>query len=123
MVRIWDARNGTLLHDLKPRRGQSTSDFFRAAVSPNGRLVAAMDASGPLASVWDMEHGERVAELRNRGADVARRAFSAVWWLAAAGGEEARVFEVRRWTQVQVIHGPVQSLAFDTRGQLVTGSS
>jgi WD40 repeat protein len=123
MVRIWDARNGTLLHDLKPRRDQAPSDFFRAAVSPDGRLVAATDASGSLASVWDMERGERVAELRNRGADVPRLAFSADGWLATTGGEEARVFDVRRWTQVQVIHGPVQSLAFDARSRLVTGSS
>ena len=123
MVRIWDARNGTLLHDLKPRRGQAPSDFSRAAVSPDGRLIAAMDAGGSLASVWDMERGERVAELRNRGANVPRIAFSADGWLATTGGDEARVFDVRRWTQVQVIHGPVQSLAFDARSRLVTGSS
>jgi WD40 repeat protein len=118
-----DARNGTLLHDLKPRRGQAPSDSFRAAVSPDGRLVAAMDASGSLASVWDIERGERIAELRNRGADVPRLAFSADGWLATTGGEEARVFDVRRWTQVRVIPGPVQSLAFDAQSRLVTGSS
>ncbi|HEX3760515.1 MAG TPA: protein kinase [Kofleriaceae bacterium] len=123
MVRIWNARNGTLLHDLKPRRGQAPSDFFRAAVSPDGRFIAAMDASGSLASVWDMEHGERIAELRNHGANVPRLAFSADGWLATTGGEEAHIFDVRHWTQVQVIHGPIQSLAFDARSRLVTGSS
>jgi WD40 repeat protein/serine/threonine protein kinase len=123
MVRIWDARGGTLLHDLKARHGQAPSDFFRSAVSPDGRLVAAMDASGSLASVWDMERGELVAALHNRAANVPRLAFSADGWLATTGGEDARIFDVRRWTQVGAIREPIRSLAFDAHSRLVTGSS
>jgi WD40 repeat protein/serine/threonine protein kinase len=123
MVRIWDARSGALLHDLKARRGQTPSDFFRAAISPDGRFVAAMDVGGSLASVWETEHGERVAELRNHGANIPRLAFSADGWLVTTGGEEARAFDVRTWKQVQSLRGPIRSLAFDARSRLVTGSS
>ena len=123
MVRIWDAQSGALLHDLKARRGQTPSDFFRGAISSDGRFVAAMNAGGSLASVWDTEHGALVAELRNQGANIPRLVFSVDGWLATTGGDEARIFDVRRWTQVGAIRGHIRSLAFDARGRLMTGSS
>jgi serine/threonine protein kinase/WD40 repeat protein len=123
MVRIWDARSGVLLHDLKAGRGQTPSDFYRGAVSSDGRFVAAMDAGGTLASVWDVELGTLVARLHNQGGDFPNLAFGADGWLATTAGEEARVFEARGWTQVGSIHGPVRSLAFGARGRMMTGSS
>jgi serine/threonine protein kinase len=105
MVRIWNTRSGALLLDLKAKPGQTPSDFYRAAISPDGRLVAAMDAGGAATRVWDTARGALVAELRNRPADLPALAFSANGWLAMTSGEDARVFDVRTWKQVQSVQG------------------
>ncbi len=123
MVRIWDAQSGALLLELKAGRGQTPSDFYRGAVSSDGRFVAAMDVGGTLASVWDVELGTLVARLRNQGGDFPNLAFGADGWLATTAGEDVRVFEPRGWTQVGVIHVPVRSLVFGARGRMMTGSS
>jgi WD40 repeat protein len=123
MVRIWNARTGAILLDLKAKPGQTPADFYRAAISPDGRLVAAMDAGGGVTRVWDTERGALVAELRSRPANLPGLVFSANGWLAMTGGEEARVFDVRTWKQVQSLQGPIRSLAFDAGSRLVTGSA
>ena len=122
MVRIWDARSGALLHDLKVGPGGAPSDFYRAAISPDGRLVAAIDAAGSAVHVWDAVTGGSVAELHNRAADFPRLAFSSGGWLATTGGDEVRVFDVRTWARIATLPGPVHSLAFDARDRLVTGT-
>jgi WD40 repeat protein len=121
MVRIWDARSGALLHDLKARPGRA-SDFFRIATSPDGRLVAAIDADGSVVHVWNTTTGEILAELRSRAGSFAGLAFSVDGYLAMTGGFEARVFDVRTWRHAATVPGPVRSLAFDARSRLLTGT-
>jgi eukaryotic-like serine/threonine-protein kinase len=122
-LRVWDARSGAPVRELAASRAPGASDFFRAAISPDGRLVAAMDAGGSLASVWDLERATLLAEMKNRGAGVPRLAFSAHGYLATTGGDEVRLLEARGFAQVGTVPGPVRSLAFDAKGRLVTGSS
>ncbi len=123
-VRIWDTGSGALVRDLKVKPGSRTpSDYYRVAISPDGRLVAAMDAVGSIVHVWDATNGVLVAELRNHAAAFPRLAFSSDGWLAATGGDEARVFDVRTWRQVVIIPGPIHSLAFDAHSRLVTGTA
>jgi serine/threonine protein kinase/WD40 repeat protein len=123
MARIWDARSGALLHDFKAKRGEAPSDFDSAAISPDGRFVAAIDAGGALTRVWDTEHGTLVAELYTRAAGFPRLAFNADGWLTTTGGEEVRIFDPRGWKQVLSVPGPIRSMAVDTRGHLATGSA
>jgi WD40 repeat protein len=123
MVRIWDAKTGALLHDLRAKPGSAPSDFDGAAISPDGRFVAAIDAGGALTRVWDMERATLVAELRTRAAGTPLLAFGAGGWLATTGGEEARVFDARSWKQVLSVPGPIRSLAVDARSRLVAGSA
>ncbi len=123
-VKRWDARSGMLIREWKATPGSGApSDYYRAAISPDGRLVAAIDAAGSTARVWDAASGELVAELRNRAAGFPGIAFSAQGWLATTGGEEVRVFDVRTWQPVVTLPGPVHSLAFDARNHLVTGAA
>jgi WD40 repeat protein len=122
MVRIWDAKTGVLLRELKAKQGSAPSDFDGVAVSPDGRLVAAIDASGGLTRVWDIGRAAPVAELRTRTAGAPLLAFGD-GWLAATGGEEARVFDARGWQQVLSVPGPVRSLAAGPRDRLVTGTA
>ena len=125
MVRIWDTASGALIRELKARPGGATpSDHYRAAISPDGRLVAAINATGSVVHVWDAIGGAQIAELRNRAAEFPRLAFSPDGgWLATTGGDEARVFDARTWRPVVMIPGPIHSLAFDARGRLVTGAA
>lgn len=122
-VRIWDAATGALVRDLKAKPdGRTPSDYYRAAISPDGRLVAAMDATGAVMHVWNATDGALVAELHNHAANFPRLAFSPDGWLAMTGGNEVRVFDVRTWRQVVTIPGQIHSLAFDAHSSLVTGT-
>jgi hypothetical protein len=59
-VKIWNAVNGSLLRELtydgKPTR------YYLVAISPDGKLAAAIDTMGMVAHVWDARTGARVAE-------------------------------------------------------------
>ncbi len=123
MVRVWDTSTGALLHDLKPRPGRAPADYYRLALSPDGNLVAAMDAAGAATQVWNTRTGAWLAELHNERGGHARLAFSLDGWLATTGGNEARVFDVRTWHQVLTVRLPVRSLAFDATSRLVTGAA
>ncbi|MBC7973627.1 MAG: protein kinase [Myxococcales bacterium] len=123
MVRVWDTATGALLHDLKPRPGRTPADYYRLALSPDGNLVAAMDAAGAATQVWNTHTGAWLAELHNQLGGYSRLAFSAHGWLATTGGEEVQVFDVRNWARVLTIPGPIRSLAFNTQNWLVTGGA
>jgi serine/threonine protein kinase/WD40 repeat protein len=123
MVRIWDARTGALRNELRAKSRQAPSDFYRAAISADGRFVAAIDSDGTLVRVWDTEHGVLVAELPGRAAGFPRLAFSVDGRLATTGGEEARIYDPRGWKQVLSIPGPIRSLAVDAQSRLVIGSA
>ena len=126
-VRIWDASRGALVHTLaRKRENGKATDYFVVAISPDGRLVSAMDAAGSVAQVWDAATGTPLAELRNDGSEFPSLAFSADGrWLATTGGADVRVFETQRWTLSLTLRGPgTRYLAFDpTAPRLLTGAT
>ncbi|TMQ20433.1 MAG: hypothetical protein E6J90_16190, partial [Deltaproteobacteria bacterium] len=126
-VRIWDATSGAIVHTLTQQRADGKPPrYFVAAVSSDNRLVAAIDAAGALADVWDAASGTLVAELRNDASAFPSIAFSAdARWLATSGGDDARVFDTHSWSQVLIIAGPrIRALSFDPTGaRLVSGSA
>ncbi len=126
-VRIWDAPSGVLVHTLKyPRADGTPSRYFITAVSPDDRLVAAIDTTGAVAHVWDARSGAPLAELRNDAADFPSITFSAdSRWLAMSGGGNARVLDTRTWARVLTLPEPrIRALSFDPTGaRIVTGSA
>jgi WD40 repeat protein/serine/threonine protein kinase len=123
-VKIWDAASGTIVREL--RRNGATLRYFIAALSPDGRLVAAIDTRGDVAHVWDAVTGTPVAEIRNDGLEFPGLAFSPDGhWLATTGGGDVHVLDARTWRPVRTIRGSrVRGLAFDPTGaQLVTGAT
>src|SRR5689334_10095818 len=103
VVRIWNAANGTLAREL---RHGSKRRYAAVAALPDGKWVAAMDATGAVVHVWDTSTGVLLAELRNGALDMFSLAFSADGrWLAASGGKDVRVFDVRTWAQVLMFTG------------------
>jgi len=126
-VRIWDAVTGDLVRQLRyGNRGEASWGYSRVALGSNDRIVAAMDASGSIAHVWDTSTGNQLAELRNDGADYPKLAFSADGhWLAATGGNDIRVFDTSDWTNVFTRVGiRVRALSFDLTGpRLLTGTA
>jgi WD40 repeat protein len=126
-VRIWDAADGSSVRKLvQPRRDGKPSRYVVVALSPDGKLVAAIDLLGAVAHVWDAGTGAPLAELRNDASRFASLAFSADGrWLATSGGNDVRVFDARTWTQALTLAGPrIHNLAFDPTGpRLVTGAA
>jgi len=123
-VKIWDAASGELVREL--RRDGARLRYFIAALSPDGRLVAAINTQGDVAHVWDAATGAPVAEIHNDGLVFPGLAFSNDGhWLAATGGGDVRVIDTRTWKPALTIRGPrVRSLAFDPTGaHLVTGTT
>jgi WD40 repeat protein len=123
-VKIWDAASGALVREL--RRDGAKLRYFIAALSPDGRLAAAIDKRGDVAHVWDAATGAPVAEIRNDGLEFPGIAFSPDGrWLVTTGGGDVRVIDAQTWREAATIRGPrVRSLAFDPTGtHLVTGAA
>jgi len=83
-VRIWDATTGALVREL--RHGGTPRRYYATALSPDGKLIAAIDTLGAVAHVWDAVSGAPLAELPNDASEVPALAFSADGrWLASSG--------------------------------------
>jgi WD40 repeat protein/serine/threonine protein kinase len=123
-VRIWNTANGALLRGLT-HEGKA-SRYYAAAISPDGRLVAAIDIAGAVVDVWDAASGALLAALRNDASGFPSIAFSSgARWLATSGGNDVRVFDTHTWSQALTIAGPrIHALSFDPTGpRLATGSA
>jgi WD40 repeat protein/serine/threonine protein kinase len=123
-VKIWDAANGRLVREL--RRNGTALRYYAAVMSPDGRLIAAIDTRGGVAHVWDAATGELIAEIANDASEFPAIAFSADGrWLATTGGDDVRVFDVHARRQAITIRGPrIRSLAFDPTGpRIITGAA
>ena len=124
-VRIWDATTGAARRRLSAPAGVPRR-YFVVAMSPDERLIAAVDASGATVRVWDAATGAAVADLSNVAAEWPFVAFSADGrWLATTGGNDVHVFDVATWAPVVTIESArVRGLAFDPHGpHLVIGTA
>jgi WD40 repeat protein/serine/threonine protein kinase len=121
-VKLWDARDGTLVHEL---RRDPKLRYVAAAIASDGKLVAAIDVEGAVAHVWDADTGVLLAELANSAAEFSSIAFDATGhWLATSGGNDVRVFDTRTWARILTIPGPgIDTLSWDPSSpRLLTGS-
>ena len=125
-VSIWASASGALVHELKRTRSDGKpADYYKGAMSADGRLVAAIDSLGSVTQVWNAITGTPVAELRGDGAEFPGLAFSSDGhWLATTGGNDVHVFDTGTWRPALTIRGPrIHRFAFDPAGtRLVTGA-
>src|SRR6185295_7198932 len=76
-VGVWEAADGTQLRVLaQDRPGAKRSRYGYVTISPDDKLIAAIEAFGKVAHVWDACTGVMVAELRNDAPEFPSFAFS-----------------------------------------------
>ncbi|HEX4423579.1 MAG TPA: WD40 repeat domain-containing protein, partial [Kofleriaceae bacterium] len=125
-VRVWDSTSGTLVQTLENNDGRKDPNYYIAAMSFDGRLIAAIDGAGAVTQVWDGITGAAVAQLHSEAAAFPSLAFSSDGrWLATTGGNDVRVFDTRTWRSALVLPGPrIHKLVFAPAGsRLVTGAA
>jgi len=127
VVKLWDVASGTLVRDLKQkRRDGKPSRYYFVAISPDGRLVVAIDTMGEEAHVWDAVAGTPLTVLPNDASGFPSIAFSPDGhWLATTGGNDVRVFDTGTWARVLTIAGPgARRMSWDPTGpRLLTGTT
>ena len=123
VARVWDARSGKALAELK---GHSDS-VVRASFSPDGsRAVTASDDG--TARVWDPGSGKSIAELKGHTAALRSAGFSpdGARVVTASLDHTARVWDARTGRSLAVLEGhtgPVNSAAFSPDGTRVVTAS
>lgn len=125
IVRIWDAASGTLVRELRRSGTKPKPRYALVALSPDGKLVAAMDLA--VAHVWDSSTGAELAELvddASSGSPSLAFSFDG-HWLAMGSGNDVHVFDAATWAQVLTIPGPgLDGVSWDPSGRrLLTGST
>ncbi|HEY0193856.1 MAG TPA: serine/threonine-protein kinase, partial [Kofleriaceae bacterium] len=96
-VKLWDPRTGRLLRELRhPSAGRKPVEYFRVAISPDNRWVAAITLAGAVAHLWDAASGEVIADIANDGFEHPGIAFAGDGrWLVTGSGDDVRVFDMR----------------------------
>jgi WD40 repeat protein len=122
-VRLWRASDGAPVRTLRPAAG--APHYFLVARSPDGRSVAAIDASGAAVQVWDVASGGLIGDLRGRGVDFPALGWSSDGrWLLVGGGDDVQVFETSAWKLTLTIPGPIRRVAWDPAGpRIATGTA
>lgn len=79
-IRVWDVDKGevkqTMVPDVPADKRARGGYGLRAAVSPDGKLVAATNIYGEEVSIWDLEKGTKTAEFKEPKGRVVQVAFS-----------------------------------------------
>jgi len=123
-VRIWDVASGMLVREL--RHGSTKPRYYAIALSPDNKVIAAIEKEGSVAHVWDAVTGAPLAEIGNEARGLSSIAFSSDGhWLATTGGNNVRVFDTKTWARIVSIPGPgIDGLSWDPSGpRLLTGSA
>ncbi|MEO7731323.1 MAG: protein kinase [Kofleriaceae bacterium] len=125
IVKIWSSIDGALVRVLRPPADRGSASYRAGAISPDGKVVAAVDREAAMLHVWDVSSGKLLAMIANPTTQRVELAFSQDGhWLATISGDEAHVFETGTWKLTRTVPAPrLSRLAFDPTGpRLVTGT-
>jgi WD40 repeat protein len=122
-VRVWDARSGQPIAELKGH----TNSIHKADFSPDGSRIVSASKDGT-ARVWDARSGKAIAELKGHKAAVFSAGFSpdGTRVVTASGDRTARVWEASSGKTVAVLEGhtaAVTSAVFSPDGTRILTTS
>jgi len=119
-TRLWDARTGRQLRELKGHTGHVNCVAF----SPDGTLLAGGDAK--TVRLWEIKTGQQLRELKGHTSPVDYVAFSPDGTHLATAGDVPRLWDVKTGQQLLEFKGHALSpscVAFSPDGtRLATGS-
>ncbi len=122
-ARVWDARKGKAIAELKGH----TDSVTKGAFSPDGSRVVSASKDGT-ARVWDCRSGKAIAKLEGHTATVFCAAFSPDGARVVTGSEDhtARIWEASSGKTIVVLEGHtagVPSAVFSPDGNRVLTAS
>lgn len=86
-VRVWDADRGEVLRTFEPTppKDGGRGWGYRAAVSPDGKTVAACNLNGDEVTLWDVASGNKTATFTEPKGKVTAVGFARLGWFEARG--------------------------------------
>jgi WD40 repeat protein/TPR repeat protein len=119
-IRVWDARSGKLLRDIRDE-----ADFHTAYFSPDGKRIVA--ASGVI-KIWDAETGQQLAVLQQKGLAFGLARFSPDGQrvVATASDNSGRIWDLKSGKMVASLRGHldrVTSIVYSPDGARILTSS
>ena len=127
-VRLWDLRNGELVHTFQVPDWPPAKRGIRLAFHPNGKLLASgSNASGTI-HLWDLESFQEIQTLEGHSQTVLSLHFHPEGKILASGSEDntIKLWDIesgRELTSLDEHSHDVRSVRFSRDGQtLVSGS-
>ena len=127
-VRVWDLRNGALVHSFQVPDWPPAKSGIRLAFHPNGKILASGSNANGTIHLWDLESFQEVRTLRGHSQTILSLHFHPDGKILASGSEDntIKLWDVesgREITSLDEHSHDVRSVRFSRDGQtLVSGS-
>lgn len=122
-VKVWQARDGSLVHEFKEHKNAIHSLAF----SPDGALLASGTAGNAI-GLWDVATGALLSIDTGHAGPVFKVSFSPDGTLLASASRDQtiRLWDPNDGSQIALMHGhsdAIESVVFDPQGEVIYSAS